>query len=133
MNPEIHRLRAEANRRKARENEAAYEAANAGEANGRFAYLAKHAGKGSSRLNYHAKRREEINAARQSALTAVTEYVRDGKLVRAHVKNGVPAVHEVYGRGIIHPIDYASDNKLVRFVVRGSGNQYTVGRCALAV
>ena len=85
------------------------------------------------RFAYRLSRRDEIIAARRAALTSVGDYVRtDGPRVRAHFKNGVPAVHEVYGRGIIHPIDYASGGKLVRFVVRGSGRVYTVGRCALA-
>ena len=132
MNPELQRLRAEAIRRKARENAAAYEAANAGEVSGHLNYHAKRREEANGRFAYHEKRREEIIAARKAALTAVNEYVRaDGTKVRAHVKNGVSAVHEIHGPGIIAPTDYESGSKFVRFVVRGSGKQYTVGRAAL--
>jgi len=101
---------------------------------GRFAYfVSRRDATIAARRDAAKARRDATIAARRDALTAVGDYVRaDGTPVRAYIKDGVPAVHAVYGPGIVYPTDYAGGGKLVRFVVRGSGRVLTVGRSSLA-
>ena len=53
--------------------------------------------------------------------TTITEYKRHNGTVRTHIRNGLPATHASYGKGMVEPSEYHSGSTFITFVVGGSG------------